>query len=920
MTAPLTAADFPAFFEETTGHVPFAWQVRLLERLLRDGRWPDAIGAPTGAGKSAVIEVHAFANAATALSEVRIPRRMAIVVGRRALVDSHAARAKKLAERLVSAHSGSVSARVRDALCEIAQATGEQAGKLPVPLRTFLLRGAAPRDRSWMDDVLSCTIICATPEMFGSRLLFRGYGSSRLARAREAGLFAYDTVLVLDEAHLTRQLELTARRVGELETMSPLAPGVPVLQVVSTSATLTGESDDDVEEVREDDLDDEALRRRLCTPKPVHIVETDAWAGKGKPSAAYIEVLCDEVIRLREEFPSRTGGRTIGCAVNNVDTANLVAARLTAQTELTVVCRTGRSRPIDFERGDSGEESAPVQHFPGLYSIEGNCDVDVLITTQAIEVGVDLDLNAMVTELAPGSSLAQRFGRVNRIGRSTETALSVIVPNDRRRDYARPPYATEELDRAFEWLSARAASRDGASPWSIAQNSPPPATMSRQVLQRPETWNAKHWSHSSHPSFASDDVSLFLRDDLTPERDIVGLVVRSELPEDDAEALALLNEAMPQPAEVFPVETWMCRALISDVLAKDGSPETSEPARGFLMRGRELSQLPRGSNPDLRGGDIVIIDDVHPVMRDGVVSEKPVARASEVMWSELEGIAALVTGDQVSALGPEWDSESVTARANEHYRTADEQPVEARFVPPEAGGEPSWVLITDRLQVAEDETARQELTPAAAPVRLSVHAQAVGARARVFAQRIALDEQLVGILEKAGQLHDAGKAAARFQRMLGQRDGPPLAKSAQRTMMAMRSAKERSGLPTGWRHEQLSAAYAARVAADDGLSTEVADLLVQLVGTSHGHGRPYFSHGSATLLSGDAPITTANDALPESDSADTRCPNDFVTELFDAGHWDSLVERNRKLYGTWGVAFLEAVLRAADTQVSKEGS
>jgi CRISPR-associated endonuclease/helicase Cas3 len=41
--------------------------------------------------------------------------------------------------------------------------------------------------------------------------------------------------------------------------------------------------------------------------------------------------------------------------------------------------------------------------------------------------------------------------------------------------------------------------------------------------------------------------------------------------------------------------------------------------------------------------------------------------------------------------------------------------------------------------------------------------------------------------------------------------------------------------------------------------------------------------------------------------------------LFDEGSWDELVEDTQLRYGAWGCAYLEAVLRAADGQISAEG-
>ena len=60
-----------------------------------------------------------------------------------------------------------------------------------------------------------------------------------------------------------------------------------------------------------------------------------------------------------------------------------------------------------------------------------------------------------------------------------------------------------------------------------------------------------------------------------------------------------------------------------------------------------------------------------------------------------------------------------------------------------------------------DETS---LSPAA--VGLDVHGQAVGALARKIAERIGLRVDLTEVVERAGALHDLGKADARFQRRL----------------------------------------------------------------------------------------------------------------------------------------------------------
>ena len=64
----LNSSDFDEFFAAVNdGHRPFAWQKRLLTDVIDNGSWPDVIGAPTGSGKSNVVDVFVFANALVCL-------------------------------------------------------------------------------------------------------------------------------------------------------------------------------------------------------------------------------------------------------------------------------------------------------------------------------------------------------------------------------------------------------------------------------------------------------------------------------------------------------------------------------------------------------------------------------------------------------------------------------------------------------------------------------------------------------------------------------------------------------------------------------------------------------------------------------------------------------------------------------------
>ena len=82
------------------------------------------------------------------------------------------------------------------------------------------------------------------------------------------------------------------------------------------------------------------------------------------------------------------------------------------------------------------------------------------------------------------------------------------------------------------------------------------------------------------------------------------------------------------------------------------------------------------------------------------------------------------------------------------------------------------------------------------------------------------------------------------------------------------------------------------------------ELVQRLIGTSHGHGFMPFPHVGEDLWG----ACTDGDAQKRMD------------ELFLNGGWERLMETTTRRYGPWGAAFFEAILRAADCQVSGEGS
>jgi CRISPR-associated endonuclease/helicase Cas3 len=960
-------ADFSRFFAAVNdGHNPFGWQERLLDTLLRHGRWPDQIAAPTGAGKTSAIDIHVFATALTVASGgPRLPRRLAMVVDRRVLVDDQYERARALA-RLLARPEDDVVAEVAKVLASLYRVEGEPGADDPV-LVTARLRGGSVPSRSWRDYPTACAVLCATPDMWGSRLMLRGYGTSDEAAPREAGLLAFDSVVLVDEAHLARQLLCTARRVGELAQVAqqPVS-GVPSLQVVEVSATPAEEGTErSVIFVEPGDLAEERLAKRLTRPKPVRLAAVAGWPPAGRQVGKAAAAIARAVTEMRAAVVAAAdradgAGNTVGCYVNTVPMALAVADALRRES-LRVVTVCGQVRPADLAR--------LTARYAGILTTRGSDDVDVIVTTQSLEVGADLDLAGIVTELASGSALAQRAGRVNRLGRRERGLVTVIVPDGPPSDKARSgPYSAQELRAALTWVTERAADPAGLAPWSLRESPPPPAARHRMLYQRPELGDAWHWARTSDALAADPELELWLSDSLEAETS-VGIVVRDAVPGDPADAVEFVRDLPPAPWEVFPVPYRTAQAVLAELL--------EQGVTAMRVRGEDIAPLAlrASGGAAVRPGDVVVADSsaeiftraveggFSPPVVAGLPSDADDAeqqadaahrgRAADVLhhqpdprrgtvvlrleWSPgrepVAGFAQDAARQVIEELAGDFEDLTERMRRDSLARLLTRLPDEA--VTPdlrpvlgavigllngkvrdadltlralEDGG--ARIVVKDRRKAIADEDLRQVFTPSdVGPVLLSAHQRDVAHRAELVAAALQLPEDLTRALSVAGEHHDDGKADRRFQEVrLGLSGaglpgaGEPLAKSLPgKTTREVLERQAAGGLPSRWRHEQRSVVDAwPTVRAVPDIDPQLA---LRLIGTSHGHGRSGFPHSAAELAAREDPARW----------------HDLATELFDLGGWDELIEATQVRYGVWGCAYLEALLRAADCQVSGEG-
>lgn len=931
----LNRAHFSRFMAEAYGQQPFAWQLRLLDFVLDNQAWPQLIAAPTGSGKTTVIDIHVFVNALAAQNTMTMPRRMVMTVNRRNLIDDHAAHATRLVELLSAAAPDSILYRVNQLLDQRSAGQGR--------LLTHVLRGGLSLASDWRLQPLSTAVIAATPDMWGSRVLFSGYGTSRHARSIEAGLLTKDCVLVIDESHLNRQLITTARRISELETHAAEQLNVPNLQVVETTATpgTTTEHGLPVVQVSEADLESSAtLKARLTTAKRLSLRPTQTRRDQVSKLAQEIAA---EALELRARFA--TVRKPVGVIVNTVDLASEVILQLEKHLAggegdgmPALEAILGAQRPFDRIELE--------KRLPELFDVSQPSQLRYLVATQTLEVGVDLDLTGLVTELAPGSAIAQRAGRVNRIGSRSDAEVVVVVP-DYSKNANRTPYTHSELETALAWLERRAAASDGLAPWSLIEDPPPAAERRRILYQRPEWNDALYWSRTSEDLASSDwslqpggtDLTLWLRDEFSDSAE-AGLVVRDKLTGEHLMDAEILRQTPVLAEEVYSVRTKRLTD-IADRLLDAGSREYTvlRDGQALQLLRPDSSALAVSGNERfltpgaLRAGDILIVTPADKIFRPGNVPHpagtlggndvyddimrlkedetsgvhirllltNPAGTASPNVNAALD-LALLHArhhGGAESLEVPVADLLAALVPFDERIRelSPEDSRLQLTVIPSLEDDGPVFVLVST--MPTSDGLVTE--TSSSSFVSLDSHQQAVAGEAALLATQLnlaALQEPVV----TAARHHDEGKREDRFQEFLRGKSirTEPLAKAPQRVF----DRKRWSALGLrGWRHEQLSAAW---LWADD--SPEVRaerNLITWLAGTSHGRGRTTFRDGAEFLL-------------PQRDDLPPKVI-EAAFELYNDGAWDDIFEPLCRRFGPWSLAYLEAIVRIADQRVSAEG-
>ena len=649
--AELTPENFAEFFHTVHHpHEAFEWQKRLAREVLQDGgRWHDVIRVPTACGKTSVLDLAVFELAMQAElepSQRTAARRICFVVDRRLVVDDVTSHARHIRAALRAAAKGRRSEPILKA---IAARLGDLAADRAEILRVVRLRGGVYRDDGWAADPLTPTILVSTVDQIGSRVLFRGYGVGPGSSPVHAGLLAFDTRIILDEAHLSTVFASTVDGIRKYQKWAdkPPVPHERSVSIVRMSATA--ETSERVFELLDVERGDSRLRPRLDAHKFAELVEVKvdpitATMREQQPQNARRQEKknCEElIVKLVERARALAGlsghsspeaPRVVGVVVNRVATARQVFEQLrdanASDPVNDAILLTGRVRPFDRDRLlaewlpkiKAGRQADPNRPL-------------FVVATQTVEVGANLDFGALVTEAAPLDALRQRFGRVDRLGerhsRNLPSFAAIIVRSDRSKSSEIDPVYGSAIAETWKWLSSKGV-RNKANQVDFGVNhldsklSKVP-DLTRMLAPQPDApllfpAHLDAWVQTNPKPEPDPDVAPFLHGQADSSAD-VQIIWRADLNEENEASwkgiVCLMpprtREALPVP--IYEAQRWMRNEAagdISDIEGAGSEPQGSQRERNrakrvLRWRGAKDSRTAAVGPSEIQPGDTIIV-------------------------------------------------------------------------------------------------------------------------------------------------------------------------------------------------------------------------------------------------------------------------------------------------------------------------
>ena len=959
--------DFAEAFKALTGYEPFPWQARLFERLSADDL-PTAVDIPTGLGKTSVMALWLLARAAGA----PLPRRLVHVVDRRAVVDQATDFAENIRDALEAPRRPELEAVRRGlALGDRPLAISTLRGKY-VDNREWLEDPAAPAIIVGTVDMIGSRLLF---EGYGVSRRMRPYAAglmgcdalvmldeAHLSRPFERLLRTIETGQRAPEASEASHAGQTRGRFAGMQADAKCPPPFRVLPLSATLGDASGAESESPFTLGDDDRANEVVRVRLEASKTLTIEDLDK-------DAQLDGVLAERawgLMRDESGAAARPARTLIYC--HNRKVAEKVAEALRKQArkeafEAEVILFVGGRRV--YER----EEAARQLKEHGL--IAGSDAVPkapiFVVATSAGEVGVDLDADHMVCDLVAWERMVQRLGRVNRRGMGAARVLVAINQEPpEKKEAGEAGIVRQAVRELLEALPQDEAGRYQAGPAALAGLGDDPAVRKRIVeastpaplypaLARPlvDAWAMTSLTeHTGRPEvgpwlrgWVDEELqtTVVWRRFLPVRFEGTGVGARILVPR-NREIEEFFEAAPPQGVELLETETWQvvdwlkkrARSRLKklakgmdgprhpgdsgtgengddSVVEAEGSAllaplNPSSPA-AFLLdgNGKFEGTLSLEEAADTKAEELIrrlagrklIVDARLNGLNHGLLDaghDEP-ALTIEDSWSKPEAWEDALQiesyEDDLPAMRIRVLSDSARSRlagerkkSHEDGRSSPDPWHETLAVPlqqsPDGDSTAVWLVVEKQRGAMTDEEAR-----AMAPVYQTLHehqAQVASEAARIAAA-LNLAEEDRAMLVAAARHHDDGKRASRWQRAFNAKcEGGPYAKTP--------GPLNRKVL-NGYRHEFQSMLDAEETGLD-GLDRPHPrfDLALHLIAAHHGRARPAIGIEGCDSLPPTAAAHRAREAAVR-------------------------FARLQRQWGPWGLAWWEALLRAADQRASR---
>ena len=282
-------------------------------------------------------------------------------------------------------------------------------------------------------------IIIGTQDMLLSRSLNRGYASPRARWPMEFGQLSQDALWIMDEVQLmdvglATSAQLQAFRQVDREKM--LRP----CHTWWMSATLQPDW----------------LRSVDTEPYIASWIQEPCTVASNQRNGGLWEIrksLELDTIDPRDDskFAQRILHEHSNVSAGDFGRITLVVCNTVERACQTFDALRSEGRSDGLELVHSRFRPAEREQWRERFLSRSSCthEVDrIIVATQVVEAGVDISAGCLITELAPWPSLVQRFGRCARYGGGGK----VLVVNRDRGEASAAPYRPEELESSWETL------------------------------------------------------------------------------------------------------------------------------------------------------------------------------------------------------------------------------------------------------------------------------------------------------------------------------------------------------------------------------------------------------------------------------------------------------------------------------------